>query len=258
MRHKVVISALFGNYLRWPDAVSTLGTYTLHKRAGFFKRWWRVLSTVRPAPGVIVSKLGLPSPGIESLRPIPHMAWAPGQEPILSIHGFTEDEWPKLVHIAFGLGYLQIELNLSCPNVAGIDVWEVSRICRRLVNMETTDGLCGLRFIAKLGPINPVDTVGRLMDLGISRFHLCNAIPTPLGSVSGYPCKPFALRAIEESRRLYGASLRVIGGGGIRTLQDAQDFMNAGADDVALGSVLFYPWKWGLVREIQEYLRGLE
>jgi dihydroorotate dehydrogenase len=37
--------------------------------------------------------------------------------------------------------------------------------------------------------------------------------------------------------------VQVIAGGGVTCKQDAQDYINAGADHVSLGTVNFTPWK---------------
>src|SRR4051812_44252516 len=86
---RLIISAPFGNYLSFEGATSTVGTFTLSYRGGFWKRLWRVLLTVRydRRNDSWTNKLGLPNPGLytvlkEQIR-----------DKILSIHGFSESEW---------------------------------------------------------------------------------------------------------------------------------------------------------------------
>jgi dihydroorotate dehydrogenase len=122
--------------------------------------------------------------------------------------------------------------------------------------MEQTEGLRGLRFAAKLPPIKTAEYVHACYAEGVPNFHLCNTIPTARGGVSGAALKPLSLAAVEEARAAYGQTIRIIGGGGVTSVQDAQDYLDAGADDVAVGSVLFNPLRWGLVPKLIEVLNA--
>ena len=67
--NRLIIGAPFGNWLRFEHTTATLGTYTVHRRAGVLKRIWRFIATVRwyPSMGAWINRLGLPNPGIQSL-----------------------------------------------------------------------------------------------------------------------------------------------------------------------------------------------
>jgi dihydroorotate dehydrogenase len=253
---KLIIGAPFGNWLRRPGVTSTLGTYTLQRRAGFFKRWWRVLKTVRyyRRPQAWINKLGLPSPGIWSLT----QEKAAGNK-ILSIHGFTPDEWETLASQAGTLGVQAVELNVSCPNV-GSAVSEVMAGALAAVRLYSrwhkARGGHPL-LIVKLPPLRWLDIAARFIDVGVTHFHACNTLPTPGGGLSGKPLKQLSLWAIEEIRRhSFHPHLTLIGGGGITTTQDIDDYLSAGANHVAIASVLLNPFNWRKIKVFRDHLHG--
>lgn len=224
---RLYISAPFGNYYSHPCAISVLGTFTLKHRAGFIKKWWRVLKTLRPYHGGWINKLGLPNPGISA-------APKPTNNSVISLHGFDKDEWFRLQHTAYAMGWRKVELNLSCPNVTASTIDEAVYAVRSAI-------LFGMDVIAKLGPVKPMQFVRPLSEAGVTKFHLCNTIPTPNGGISGAGLKPFSLWAVEEVRKHYPWA-HIIGGGGINNAQDVQDYINAGANDVAIGGGLLNPF----------------
>lgn len=241
--NRLIIGAPFGNYLRWPNTTPTLGTYTLHKRAGFLGRLWRILKTVRyyPRAQAWVNKLGLPSPGISSLRESELV-----EKSIISIHGFDAVEWWQLVRLAARLKPQAIEFNISCPNVVSTSIQEV---------------VCALRYahtypvqiIAKLAPFRWMEMVDRLYAEGCTCFHLCNTISTPGGGMSGKPLKQYSLWAVEEVRTKYPKAT-IIGGGGITDTEDVRDYVQAGANHVAVASMLFNPLNWKNIKVMAECL----
>lgn len=237
---RLYVSAPFGNHWRHPLAVSVLGTYTLGRRAGAFRRWWRVLRTLRPYPGGWVNRLGLPNPGIDAAPP-------PGPGLAVSLHGFGHEDWTRLISAAARLGWHNVELNLSCPNVDAAGVDEATHAAEIALAL-------GLNVTAKLGPVKPMDFAEPLWRSGVRSFHLCNTIPTPRGGVSGAALKPFSLWAVEEARKRFPAA-HIVGGGGVYSAGDAKDYFAAGADAVAVGSALLNPLRAGrLLRELADFV----
>jgi dihydroorotate dehydrogenase len=242
MIEPLVISAPFGNWFRAKGATPTLGTYTLHKRAGFLNRWWRILSTVRYYPRIQSwkNKLGLPSPGIESLYQWgDYRLQACRKNTILSIHGFSREEWELLIQHAASLGFEQIELNLSCPNVSAIAIQEACQAASCALSRKEFKVV-----IAKLAPLRWLTWVDALFRAGVRTFHLCNTIPTPGGGLSGKVLMPYSLWAVEEAKQHYGSDVTIIGGGGITSGDDMHRYFEAGADHCAIGSTLLNPLNW--------------
>ncbi|MCA9283492.1 MAG: hypothetical protein KDA30_15810, partial [Phycisphaerales bacterium] len=140
---RFVVSAPFGNYVQPVDAVATLGTFTAAARGG---RLWRILKTVRfyPRLRAWVNKIGLRNPGIDWLaRRVASGRIAVGER-LVSVHGFTDADWYRLLDVCAELRPLGIELNMSCPNVGEID-WPSDLFARALAT--------GVPVVAKLPPV---------------------------------------------------------------------------------------------------------
>lgn len=231
----LIISAPFGNYVQPVGATPTLGTFTAERRPG---RWWRALRTVRyyPRIGAWVNQIGLRNPGMAWLAERVQRGRIDVSDKIVSVHGFTPEEWGRLLERAAELRPLAIELNMSCPNIGRADwpQWLFERAAR-----------LGLRAIVKLPPVNYREMVESAMAGGIGAFHCCNTIPVPRGGVSGKPLKPVALQCIGDVLRLAHEGARstliIIGGGGITTPADIDDYAAAGARHVALGTRVMNP-----------------
>lgn len=235
--NKLIISAPFGNYLSFPNTTSIIGTFTRHYRAGLFKRIWRVLSTVRHnrRQQSWLNKMGLPNPGLDSLGNFRSVI---ENEQIVSIHGFCKDDWDWLVGRLLLTNVREVEFNLSCPNVGHKP--SIADVVPAMEYALSEDRI----VIAKLPPVRWMDFAIPLYSLGVHYFHLCNTIPTPGGGMSGKPLKQYSLWAVEEVKQKWGNDVTVIGGGGITGVDDVRDFVAAGADHCAVGSLLFNPFKW--------------
>lgn len=235
---RLIISAPFGNYIQPEGATPTLGTFTLHRRRG---RWRRVLRTVRyyPRIGAWVNRIGLRNPGIDWLVERCARKKCDTRDKIVSIHGFDADEWEALIEKACGLSPLAIELNMSCPNVGEVEwpEWLFSRA------VERAGEHAGV--IVKLPPVNYELILEQALAAGVRRLHCCNTLPVPAGGVSGKPLKPVSLACIRRVRELAGDTrdeLRIIGGGGITTTGDIDDYAEAGASHAAIGTKAMNPW----------------
>lgn len=235
MFKNIIISAPFGNWLNFPGATSTLGSFTWQYRGGLLYRLWRMARTLRYnwRSKSWVNKLGLPNPGLNSLPATIDNRY---DDKIISIYGFNKEEWVNLAWaIAHRYHPLAVELNLSCPNV-NHDAFIADVI-------PGVDILMGgnVQIIAKLPPIKWLNLAKPLYDYGVRIFHCCNTIPTPGGGLSGKPLKQYSLWATEELRQKWGDSVRIIGGGGVTSHEDVLDYRMAGADHVAVGSMLLNP-----------------
>lgn len=241
---KLIISAPFGNYYRIPLTTRTRGTYTIKSRAGFFKRWWRVLSTVRydHKSNSWTNRLGLPNPGIAALVG----STIDVSEDIVSVLGYSSGEWGNLMRFVCALGARAVELNLSCPNTDPVQLDDV------LSSLTWALSSSDLKVIAKLPPVDWMYWGKPLYSVGVHHFHLCNTIPTSKGGQSGAPLKPLSLRAVSEFRQTFPDSV-LIGGGGITKEDDIVDYFAAGADHVAVASVLLNPFNWRKVCKLAEF-----
>jgi len=267
MFRPLIVAAPFGNYLGRGWATRTLGTFTLFRRPPGNPiepvsggRLWRILKTVRynPFHRSWRNKIGLRNPGISSLFKDPSETEdrltpkRSHKDHIISIHGFHNFEWSALGAMVARCWPAAIELNLSCPNVQCIDepllAFEMALqgmgTERRPVIVKLPPPSYGMEALAE-------GTAQIYRDLTGSPpiFHCCNTIPTPKGGISGRPLKKLAIRGVRWLRREFPTA-RIIGGGGVTSLDDYIDLRDAGADHVAIASCLFFPWNafWRMPR----------
>lgn len=150
-----------------------------------------------------------------------------------------------------------IELNVSCPNVNdGLMFGTDPELLRQLVAAVRDAWQRGL-LIVKLSPnvtdiselaraavdggaqcLSLINTyVGLSIDAGSWRPLLANAT----GGLSGPAIKPLALYNVHRVYRdvAAAAGIPIIGMGGLQSVDDAVEFMLAGASAVAVGTALF-------------------
>jgi dihydroorotate dehydrogenase (NAD+) catalytic subunit len=161
----------------------------------------------------------------------------------VSVGGFCADDYAETCARLAGIE--AVELNLSCPNVdeAADSAAEIVAACR-----QATD----LPLHAKLSAAHPdVAAVGQAVaTAGADGLSLINtlravaldsrlrpALARGSGGLSGPALKPLALHAVSVCHEVTG--LPIVGMGGIQSGRDALEFAACGADDVALGTVLF-------------------
>ncbi len=233
----LVVSAPFGNYVRPGVATATLGTFTAAARPG---RLWRILKTVRYSRrmGAWVNRIGLRNPGIGWLEQAVGSGRRDVSDALVSIHGFDDRDWETLIERSASLRPLGIELNISCPNVGEV-TWP-GWLFERAVSS-------GVPVVVKLPPIRFERAAGDALDAGVRAFHCCNTLPVPGGGLSGAPLMPLSVRAIADVRAIAAergigrGEMLIVGGGGVRDAEHVNVYSTAGADRVAIGSMLMSP-----------------
>jgi dihydroorotate dehydrogenase len=231
----LVISAPFGNYLQPAGTTPTLGTFTAARRRG---RVHRTVQTVRyyRRLGAWVNRIGLRNPGLDWLTAKVRGGRVDVSDKLVSIHGFSAEDWAVLLRGVAVLGPMGIELNMSCPNVGHID-WP-----ERLFGDAVATGAA---VVVKLPPIHYRLMAQQAVDQGVVAFHCCNTLPVPAGGMSGRPLQPMSLACIEWVRQRWGdraaGGPMIVAGGGIGTVEDIDRYAQAGADRFALGTKLMHP-----------------
>lgn len=274
-------SGTFGygdEYLHIPDiqrlgAIVAKGT-TLHPRAG--NPALRVIET----PAGMLNAIGLQNPGIDDLILRRAPLWAAWSVPVLvNIAGETLAEFVALATRLEGVaGVAGIELNISCPNLrAGGSVFgsdaEIAAEATAAVRQASS-----LPLIVKLSPnvpdlrpiaravasagANAVSLINTLTGMKIDVRTRRPALANVTGGLSGPAIKPIALRMVYEVAQelqsgVNGRIVPVIGIGGIANLEDALEFIMAGATAVQLGTINFVNPHAGLeiVDSLEHYLR---
>lgn len=242
----LVISAPFGNYVQHPGTTPTLGTFTWLRRGGRLAAMGRAALTVRyyRRLGAWVNRIGLRNPGIEGLHhQIPGAR--PIAESIVSIHGFTHDDWYQLLQVTAQAQPAAIELNISCPNVGEIS-WPPELFSEAVAT--------GIPIIVKIPPVRYAQLAADAVSGGIRAIHAVNTLPVRGGGMSGAPLKPLGLTVVKQLRDEFGTELVIVGGGGIGSATDVHDYANAGADRFAIGTLAMRPsapFSSRFLREVQ-------
>ncbi|WP_432800167.1 hypothetical protein [Poriferisphaera sp. WC338] len=244
MAKPLIVSAPFGNYVQPSGATATLGTFTAKRRGG---RVIQILKTVRYYRRIRgwVNKIGLRNPGIDWLAAKITAGKIDASDKLVSIHGFDDGEWYELLEkverIAQSGGeklpkVLGVELNMSCPNVGHIN-WPVD-LFERAVKLDREN----IGVVVKLPPVNYEGMVEQAVRAGVKCFHCTNTLPNVAGGISGKPLKPVSLQCIRKLREQdQYQNLFVIGGGGITTEGDIDEYADAGANVFAVGTKVMNP-----------------
>jgi len=178
------------------------------------------------------------------------------------------------VHLSEALddsGVEGVELNVSCPNVkkGGISFGTDKKTLARLIS-KVRQSIKNAVLITKLSPnVSNIQEFSKIAeDSGSDAISLINTIPgmavdietrrpklaNITGGLSGPAIKPIAVRMVWES---YNAvKIPIIGMGGIMNVEDAIEFLLAGATAVAIGTANFLNPKstFNIIEGIVEYL----
>jgi dihydroorotate dehydrogenase (NAD+) catalytic subunit len=210
--------------------------------------------TVETASGML-NAIGLDNDGIEHFLHyhVPYLRTLPTAV-IGNIAGKTEDDFVEMAAmIRPDSGLAALELNLSCPNVAGgVDFATDPTVTRQVV--ERVKQVCTLPLIAKLTPnvTSIVPIAQAAADAGVDAVSLVNTfvgiavdwrrrkpiLGNVTGGLSGPAIKPLALRLVCQVAR--DVRIPIIGIGGIATIDDVMEFLVAGASAVQIGTANFY------------------
>ncbi len=204
----------------------------------------------------MLNAIGLQNKGLEDFieNKIPH--FAKFETPlIVNIAGEKDDDFEKLVkslnkHKDVVKGF---ELNLSCPNVEAGGANFMRKVERIENIIKTVRNETDLPVMAKLSPElgNVLEIAELVIKCGVDGLSLINTlrgmaidiytrkprIANVTGGLSGPAIRPVALRHVYEVKKNF--DIPVIASGGIANTQDAIEFIIAGADLVALGTINF-------------------
>jgi len=223
------------------------------------------------SPAGLLNSIGLENPGVdvfirEKLPFLQRLKTAV----IVSIAGESEEDYLRLAErLTEKEGIKALELNVSCPNVKsgqiiGKDARLIFSLCRKL--KKATD----LPFILKLPPfIDVVEVAQAAREGGAEALSLINAVPAMVidvnsqrpklgnvtGGLSGPAIRPIAVKIVWEVCQK--VNIPVIGMGGIMGLEDALEFVLAGASAIAVGTANFVDpgTSVRIIEELEQYLR---
>ncbi len=210
--------------------------------------------TVVQAECGLLNAVGLPNPGVHYFSEEIREAKELGVPIIVSVYGFSSEEFAEAARVAVEAGADAIELNVSCPHVekTGAEIGQSPQLVAEIVKKvkgrvdkpvftKLTPNVADIAKVAKAAAeagadaITAINTVRAMtIDVKTSRPILANKI----GGLSGTAIKPIAVRCVYEVYR--EVDVPVIGCGGISTWRDAVEFMLAGASAVQIGTAIAF------------------
>jgi dihydroorotate dehydrogenase (NAD+) catalytic subunit len=196
----------------------------------------------------MLNSIGLANPGIERF-----VAWTLPQlaeldVPIwVSVGGFAAHDYAELcLRLDDHPEVAAIELNVSCPNVASPaeDVAQIVADARLATRKQlwaklspAVPDIAELARAAKEAGADGLSLVNTIRGLALDDRTLKPVLEPGPGGLSGPALRPIALAAVHACYSATG--LPIVGMGGVQSGRDVLDFVAAGAQHVALGTVLF-------------------
>ena len=223
------------------------------KSVGLKPREGYLNPTVAQVECGLLNALGLPNPGVhyfgEEIRGAELRAPV-----IMSVYGFSSEDFAEVAGVAVKAGVDALELNLSCPHVErtgaeigrdpGLVADVVEKVKARVdrpVFVKLTPNVADIVEVAKAAAESGADAVTAIntvramtIDIETTQPILANKI----GGLSGAAIKPIAVRCVYEVYQ--EVDVPVIGCGGITTWRDAVEFVLAGASAVQIGTAVAF------------------
>jgi dihydroorotate dehydrogenase (NAD+) catalytic subunit len=229
-------------------AIFTKGT-TIRPRRGAPPP--RVVET----PAGMLNAVGLQNPGVEAVIREKAPIWAKWRVPVIvNVAGESVDDYVAVAEALDNVpGVAGLELNVSCPNVSaggilfGTDPKLAAEVTREV------RAACALPVFVKLSPnvtdIGPIALA--VEDAGADGLTLINTVlgmridisrrapylGNITGGLSGPAIRPIAVRFVYQVAQL--VHIPIIGVGGVITVEDAIEFLMAGASAVQVGTASF-------------------
>ncbi|ORU92230.1 MAG: dihydroorotate dehydrogenase [Cycloclasticus sp. symbiont of Bathymodiolus heckerae] len=213
---------------------------------------------VYETPSGMLNAIGLQNPGADKVVNdiLPTLDFNETRF-IANVSGSTIEEYMEVTRLFDQSPIDAIEINISCPNVkeGGVTFGNDPDMSARVV--EACRSVTKKPIITKLSPnqTNIAENARRCIEAGSDAFSVINTLMgmaidtktrTPIignvqGGLSGPAIKPIALLKVHQVYQVCKAhKIPIIGQGGITTVNDALEFIIAGASAIGLGTGLFY------------------
>ena len=221
--------------------------------------------------GGMLNAIGLQNPGIDLFiqRDLPFLQ---GYDTniIVNVCGKTPEEYVAVVERLAEQDVALLEINISCPNVKaggiafGQDPKQVEKITSQIkqaakqpvimkLSPNVTD-IAEMARAAEAGGADAVSLINTLTGMKIDVERRTFALANKTGGMSGPAVKPVAVRMVYQVAQ--AVKIPILGMGGIRTAEDALEFIMAGATMVAVGTANFHEpaATIQIIQGIQEYM----
>jgi dihydroorotate dehydrogenase (NAD+) catalytic subunit len=188
-----------------------------------------------------------------------------------NVFGYQPEDYAEVIRILEDAeGIAGYELNVSCPNtkhggiyfssdpaLLGELVALVRPLARRPLIVKLSPNVARIEPLAQAAEqagADAISLVNTFVSLAIDAHTRRPRIGAGFGGLSGPAIKPIALRLVYEASK--SVRIPVIGLGGIRSGEDAAEFLVAGAAAVQVGTANFWdpeaPCR--IARELNQYL----
>jgi len=223
------------------------------KSVGIEPRVGYVNPTVVQAEAGLINAMGLPNPGIdiyaEEIKFSKTILRAPL---IVSVFGYSADDYATVAKKATGAGADAIELNVSCPHVkqTGAEIGQNPKLLSEVI--QKVKASINKPLIAKLSPnvadisvlaqaavkagADALTAVNTLKAIAIDTETMMPILNNIKGGLSGAAIKPVALRCVYDIAD--ACNVPIIGCGGVTNWRDAVEFFLAGASAVQIGTAV--------------------
>jgi dihydroorotate dehydrogenase (NAD+) catalytic subunit len=210
--------------------------------------------TMVQAEAGLINAMGLPNPGIALYsQEIKYCKTILRVPLIVSVFGYSADEYSMVAKKAVEAGADAVELNVSCPHVqfTGAEIGQNPKLLAEVV--EKVKAEVGKPILVKLSPnvANISVTARAAVEAGADALTAINSLKAiaidsetmrPIlsnlkGGLSGPAVKPVALRCVYDIREEL-PDVPIIGCGGITDWRDAVEFLLAGASAVQIGTAI--------------------
>jgi dihydroorotate dehydrogenase (NAD+) catalytic subunit len=232
--------------------INVLGTIAL-KGTTAQSRYGNPHHRIADCPAGMLNAIGLQNPGVDHVisDEIPKLKAVYKKPVIANVGGHSYDEYINTVAKFNDCDtVMAIELNISCPNVAGggmvfgIDpkiVYELTRevksVSTKPIIVKLSPNVADITLTATAAERGGADAISLINTLVGMRIDLMTGMPVlavKTGGYSGPGIFPIALRMVYSV--YHAVNIPVIGMGGITNARDVLEMMYAGASVVMIGT----------------------
>jgi dihydroorotate dehydrogenase (NAD+) catalytic subunit len=209
--------------------------------------------TVVQAESGLINAMGLPNPGIDVyVEEIKFSKTILRVPLIVSVFGYSVEDYATVAKKAAEAGADAIELNVSCPHVkqTGAEIGQNPKLLSEVV--EKVKASINKPLIVKLSPnvaditvvaqaavkagADALTAVNTLKAIAIDTETMMPILNNIKGGLSGAAIKPVALRCVYDIAD--ACNVPIIGCGGVTNWRDAVEFFLAGASAVQIGTAI--------------------
>ncbi len=211
--------------------------------------------TVVQAKNGLINAVGLPNPGINDYTEELKYAKALLKVPlIVSVFGYTAEEYALVAQKAVEAGADAVELNVSCPHVryTGSEIGQnpklltevvckVKAVTQKPVIVKLSPNVTDITELAKTAEkagANALTVINTVRAMAIDVETQLPVLSNVRGGLSGPAIKPIALRCVFDV--FEAVKVPIIGCGGISDWRDAVEFFLAGASAVQVGTAVAF------------------